>query len=112
MPASGEVAEADARNQLSPGRVAQGPVDQAKPRITPCVRSTARREYARRDRYSDSAARYLSEAGLYVLTPQMFAVVAAAALTLSFADLGLLRGAGVVVRALRSTASRTVSGTI
>jgi hypothetical protein len=36
-------------------------------------------------------ARYLSQADLYVLTPQMLAVVAAAAQTLSYSDLGLLR---------------------
>jgi hypothetical protein len=36
-------------------------------------------------------ARYLSEADLYLLTPQMLAVVAAAAQTLSHADLALLR---------------------
>lgn len=32
-------------------------------------------------------ARYLSQADLYVLTPQMLSVVAAAAQTLSYADL-------------------------
>jgi hypothetical protein len=36
-------------------------------------------------------ARYLSQADLYVLTPQMLAVVAAAAQTLSYGDLSLLR---------------------
>lgn len=36
-------------------------------------------------------ARYLAQAGLYVLTPQMLAVVAAAAQTLSYSDLSLLR---------------------
>jgi hypothetical protein len=36
-------------------------------------------------------ARYLSQADLYVLTPQMLAVVAAAAQTLSYSDLRLLR---------------------
>jgi hypothetical protein len=36
-------------------------------------------------------ARYLLEAELYVLTPQMLAVLAAAAQTLSFGDLSLLR---------------------
>jgi hypothetical protein len=36
-------------------------------------------------------ARYLSQAQLYVLTPQMLAVVAAAAHTLSYQDLALLR---------------------
>ena len=36
-------------------------------------------------------ARYLAQAGLYVLTPEMADVVAAAAQTLSYADLSLLR---------------------
>jgi hypothetical protein len=36
-------------------------------------------------------ARYLAQADLYVLTPQMLAVVAAAAQTLSYSDLSLLR---------------------
>src|SRR5262245_1247424 len=36
-------------------------------------------------------ARYLSQADLYVLTPQMLAIVAAAAQTLSYSDLSLLR---------------------
>jgi hypothetical protein len=36
-------------------------------------------------------ARYLAQADLYVLTPQMLDVVIAAAQTLTFADLGLLR---------------------
>jgi hypothetical protein len=36
-------------------------------------------------------ARYLSQADLYVITPQMLAVVAAAAQTLRYSDLSLLR---------------------
>ena len=62
-------------------------------------------------------ARYLAEADLYVLTPQMLDVVVAAAQTLTFADLGLLRAddlpspSGVVILP-RPLTTRLPTGTL